>query len=153
MQTSWAETYPSLGAEIKSVYIREVYLVNELSKGWTRIDYESSKCSPRVKYLHLQSPQVPQKYSQQSKLVFCLHAPEWPSTNEPRLSPQIHQKPTGLYKALTVEPSLPPTPKSPTMPFSPCSREKQSDEPTDYNVSEPPGLICALLPKSVAKAH
>ncbi|KAL7945951.1 hypothetical protein V8C42DRAFT_47986 [Trichoderma barbatum] len=46
MQRSWAETYQSLGARIKSVYIWEFYLVNELSKGWTRTVYTNPQVQP-----------------------------------------------------------------------------------------------------------
>lgn len=73
--------------------------------------------------------------------------------NESRLSPQIHQKPTGLCtRRRWWNHHCRRRQKAQLCHLHHASREKQGDEPTDYQVPEPPAFICALLPKSVAQS-
>lgn len=99
------------------------------------------------------SPQVPQKYSQPSKLVLSSMPHRGRRRNESRLSPQIPQKPTGLCtRRRWWNHHCRRRQKAQLCHLHHASREKQSDEPTDYQVPKPPAFICALLPKSVAQS-
>lgn len=123
VQTSWAETYQPLGARIISVYIRGFYLVNELSKGWTYTVCMSPQVQPTYQvFAFAKSPQVPQKYSQPSKLLLSSTCPivAVNEMNQDLALKSLRSPLVCVYKAPMVEPSLPPTSKSPTMPSSPC---------------------------------